>query len=211
MDVNSYIYFIFIITLLVMSPGPNGFLVAKTVPASGRTAGFCNVAGFMAAFYIHGVLSILGLSAILSQSKIAFDVIKYIGAAYLVWIGLKALISIFKKQSIKVNVPLTSRKITLSKAFGEGLLTNIFNPKPSIFYLAVFPQFIEGEAGAAALMLLLVSTHAIINGIWFSILVILFSYTLHKTFSSMRFQIGLKAITGFAFIGFAVKLATYQK
>ncbi len=77
--------------LLVMSPGPNGVLVAKTVPTSGRAAGFANVAGFVTAFYLNGALSILGISILLVQSATAFAIVKYLGAAYLCWIGLKAL------------------------------------------------------------------------------------------------------------------------
>src|SRR3546814_2279045 len=74
-----------------MSPGPNGVLIAKTVPTSGRAAGFANVAGFVAGFYLHGSLSIFGISLILLRSAEAFFVVKMLGAAYLCWIGIKAL------------------------------------------------------------------------------------------------------------------------
>lgn len=77
-------------TLLVVSPGPNGVLIAKTVPTSGREAGFANIAGFFLAFYVHGTLSIIGISVILLQSAIAFAIVKYLGAIYLCWIGLKS-------------------------------------------------------------------------------------------------------------------------
>ena len=69
MDWVNAISFITVASLLVMSPGPNGVLIAKTVPTSGRAAGFANVAGFVAAFYLHGSLSILGISAILLASS----------------------------------------------------------------------------------------------------------------------------------------------
>src|SRR3546814_13070231 len=74
-----------------MSPGPNGVLFAKTVPTSGLAAGFANVAGFVAGFYLHGTLSIFGISVILLRSAEAFFVVKMLGAAYLCWIGFKAL------------------------------------------------------------------------------------------------------------------------
>src|SRR3546814_648954 len=74
-----------------MSPGPNCVLIAKTVPTSGRAAGFANVAGFVAGFYLHGSLSIFGISLILLRSAEAFFVVKMLGAAYLCWIGIKAL------------------------------------------------------------------------------------------------------------------------
>jgi threonine/homoserine/homoserine lactone efflux protein len=83
--------FMFVASLLVMSPGPNGILIAKTVPTSGRAAGFANLARFVTAFYLHGALSVLGISVILVQSATAFSIVKYLGAAYLCWIGIKAL------------------------------------------------------------------------------------------------------------------------
>lgn len=92
---SEVVTFVFVASLLVMSPGPNGVLIAKTVPTSGRSAGFANVAGFVTAFYIHGALSILGVSIILVQSALAFTIVKYLGAAYLCWIGIKALYSVY--------------------------------------------------------------------------------------------------------------------
>lgn len=76
---SDILTFTMVASLLVMSPGPNGVLIAKTVPTSGRAAGFANVAGFVAAFYLHGAMAILGISLILVQSAVAFAVVKYLG------------------------------------------------------------------------------------------------------------------------------------
>ena len=97
MDINNILTFIAVATLLVVSPGPNGFLIAKTVPVSGRKAGFANIWGFVAAFYVHGTLSIFGISVLLVQSAQAFFIFKMLGAAYLIWIGIKAIIGAFKQ------------------------------------------------------------------------------------------------------------------
>ena len=91
MDWTQLVSFMLVTSLLVMSPGPNGVLIAKTVPTSGRAAGFANVAGFVTAFYVHGTLSILGISVILVQSAQLFLMVKIAGAAYLCWVGFKAL------------------------------------------------------------------------------------------------------------------------
>lgn len=91
MDLMNALSFAAIASLLVMSPGPNGVLIAKTVPSSGSAAGYANVAGFIVAFFVHGALSILGISAILVASSQAFLVVKLLGAAYLCWIGLKGV------------------------------------------------------------------------------------------------------------------------
>ncbi len=195
--------------LLVMSPGPNGVLIAKTVPTSGRAAGFVNVAGFVAAFYGHGALSVLGISLILVQSAVAFSIVKYLGAAYLCWIGIKALMAAWRGIEAAPDVAPAKARRTLWKAFGEGFLTNGLNPKVSMFYLAAFPQFITVGETSAASAFTLVSLHAAINALWFAAMVLLFA-RLTKAARSGRFQRWLKGVTGAVFVGFGVKLATMR-
>ncbi len=195
--------------LLVMSPGPNGVLIAKTVPTSGRAAGFANVAGFVAAFYGHGALSVLGISLILVQSAVAFSIVKFLGAAYLCWIGIKALMAAWRGIEAAPDVAPAKARRTLWKAFGEGFLTNGLNPKVSMFYLAAFPQFITVGETSAASAFTLVSLHAAINALWFAAMVLLFA-RLTKAARSGRFQRWLKGVTGAVFVGFGVKLATMR-
>lgn len=200
--------FAFVATLLVISPGPNGVLIAKTVPTSGRNAGLANVAGFLAAFYLHGALAILGISIILLQSAVAFSVVKYLGAAYLCWVGVKALIAAFKGEPQQAVSPAKHQR-TLLKAFGEGFLTNALNPKVSMFYLAAFPQFITiGETSAAASFMLVV-IHSLINAVWFGAMVLLLDRFVSVA-KNGRFQRWLKGVTGVVFIGFGAKLAAYR-
>ncbi|MDG1209352.1 MAG: LysE family translocator [Paracoccaceae bacterium] len=209
MEWSEIVAFTFVASLLVMSPGPNGVLIAKTVPTSGRAAGFANVAGFVTGFYLHGAMAIFGLSIILVQSATAFAIVKYLGVAYLCWIGVKALISAWQGIETTGEVKPADRRRTLSKAYIEGLLTNALNPKVSMFYLAAFPQFITlGETTATA-SFMLVFIHSMINGIWFGAMVLLMS-RLTSIARSGNFQRWLKGITGVVFIGFGAKLATYK-
>lgn len=209
MTLADILTFTFVASLLVMSPGPNGVLIAKTVPTSGRSAGFANVAGFVSAFYLHGALSILGISLILVQSATAFTIVKYLGAAYLCWIGGKALIAAF--QSAGDTAPTTPQKTkqTLLSAYIEGLLTCALNPKVSMFYLAAFPQFITVGETPAASAFMLVFLHSMINLMWFSAMVLLLAKLTLAT-QNGRFQRWLKGVTGVVFIGFGVKLATFR-
>lgn len=196
-------------SLLVMSPGPNGVLIAKTVPSSGRAAGFANVAGFMAAFYLHGALSIFGISIILLQSATAFTIVKYLGAAYLCWIGIKALISAARGVSPIARIAPAKRRRTLLKAFVEGFLTNGLNPKVSMFYLAAFPQFIALGHASVAAAFLLVFIHSMINALWFTAVIVLFA-RLTRFSRGMTFQRWLKGVTGVVFLGFGLKLASFR-
>ncbi|MEL7115076.1 MAG: LysE family translocator [Pseudomonadota bacterium] len=206
MDLADILAFCVVAALLVMSPGPNGVLIAKTVPTSGRAAGLANVAGFVAAFYLHGALSILGISILLVQSAVAFTIVKYLGAAYLCWIGIKALMAEWRGDASSDTVAPAKRRRSLHEAFVEGFLTNALNPKVSMFYLAAFPQFITFGETSAASAFLLVALHSMINAIWFIAMVLLLA-RLTAFARSGPVQRWLKAITGAVFVGFGIKLA----
>lgn len=209
MDLPTLLSFALIAALLVMSPGPNGVLIAKTVPTSGRAAGFANIAGFVAAFYLHGALSILGISLILVQSAQAFFIVKMLGAAYLCWIGIRALQDAWRGIPVTPKVQPAKRPRTLFKAFLEGFLTNALNPKVSMFYLAAFPQFISQAQGALSTSFILVFIHSMLNLIWFAAMVLLLT-RLVGTVRNQSFQRWLKGATGAVFLGFGVKLATLK-
>ncbi|MCK5930702.1 MAG: LysE family translocator [Fulvimarina manganoxydans] len=206
MSLDSLLSFALIASLLVMSPGPNGALIAKTVPTSGVMAGFANIAGFVTAFYIHGTLSILGISAILLRSAELFMVVKLAGAAYLIWIGIKALRDAARRPSAILSVAPARRRRSLAAAYGEGLLTNALNPKVSMFYLAAFPQFIPHSLDAVPMAFGLVTLHALINLVWFSAIVLLLTKVVAVA-KRDGIQRMIKAVTGVVFVGFGVRLA----
>lgn len=208
MELSQIVTFALVASLLVMSPGPNGLLIVKTVSASGKAAGFANCAGFVLAFYLHGALSILGISVILLQSAELFFLVKMLGAGYLCWIGLNALRSAWVGIEAPQAVEEKQQKSSLIKAFIEGFLTNAFNPKVSMFYLAAFPQFIPvgGELSSA---FLLVMVHSVLNLLWFSSMILLLSRFV--SFGRQKlFQKLLKSVTGIVFVGFGLKLASLQ-
>lgn len=208
MDLIQILSFAIVATLLVISPGPNGVLIAKTVPISGKTAGFANISGFVAAFYVHGSLSILGISILLVQSAQAFFVFKILGAAYLCWIGIKSLLAAWKNEHVMSNSDREEKKVSMSSAFLEGFLTNVLNPKVSMFYLAAFPQFVPagGEISTAFILVLL---HSLINLVWFSAMVLVLSRA-KQLAHNPTFSRWLKSVTGVIFIGFGAKLASLK-
>jgi threonine/homoserine/homoserine lactone efflux protein len=209
MDLSTIISFTFMAALLVMTPGPNGVLVAKTVPTSGRIAAFANVAGFMSAFYFHGALSFFGISLILVQSAQLFLFVKLLGAAYLCWIGLRALYDAWRGEMVQMTIAPAPRPRTLAAAYVDGFLTNALNPKVSMFYLAAFPQFMALGQHSAASTFLLVFIHSVLNLIWFSILITLFSRA-SSLARSGRVQRWIKGATGTVFLGFGYKLAVFR-
>lgn len=184
-------------------------LIARTVPTSGRAAGFANVLGFLAAFYLHGALSILGLSALLLASAEAFFVVKLLGAAYLCYLGVRALLDALRGVASTPAVEPATRRRTLRWAFVEGLLTNALNPKVSIFYLAAFPQFMAPGDGAVVSGFILVSLHALLNALWFGAMVVLFARLAGRA-RSARVQRAFKGLTGVVFVWFGLSLASYR-
>lgn len=210
MTTATIIAFAAMAALLIMSPGPNGVLIAKTVPTSGKAAGFANIAGFAVAFFVHGTFAIFGLSVLVLQSANLFMAVKYVGAAYLIWIGLKALKEAWRGLPAAVpRVAPARRRRTLAKAFGEGFLTNALNPKVAMFYIAAFPQFMPTDGTSPAAAFLLVAVHAALNLAWFGPMVLLFD-RLSKVARSGRVQRFVKAATGLVFVGFGLKLATLR-
>lgn len=170
---NEIITFSLVALLLVISPGPNGVLIIKTASSDGKTPALFNILGLTVATFFHGALSILGLSALLLQSAELFLAVKVIGAVYLLYIGLKAIFQTCRKKT-KSSPKNISDKTVVEKNnhpmrafFVEGFLTQILNPKVSMFYLAAFPQFLSFDQPSPTNAFLLVAIHASIIFLWF--------------------------------------------
>lgn len=210
MTFETLISFAVIVALLVMSPGPNGVLIAKSVASSGRRAGFANIAGFVAAFYVHCTLAVFGLSIIIVQSANAFLAVKLAGALYLCWIGLKAVRDALRSGPIVGTTQRIAHRPRGARfAVGEGFLTNALNPKVALFYLAAFPQFVGSSADAVTIGYALTTVHAAINVLWFTAVILLVDRAsgLVRNERSGRW---LKGVTGLVFIVFGLRLATLR-
>jgi threonine/homoserine/homoserine lactone efflux protein len=181
---NEVFAFSLVALLLVISPGPNGVLILKTIASQPKSAAMINLMGIACATFLHGGLSIFGLSALVMQSADLFMIIKLLGAGYLFYIGFKALYRSFKKNkqgpllqasALKTAVP-NKRLMGHSgfiNCFNEGFLTQLLNPKVSMFYLAAFPQFIHFDQQHITSAFLLVGIHALLIVGWFSLLIVL--------------------------------------
>ncbi|TVZ41578.1 threonine/homoserine/homoserine lactone efflux protein [Alteromonadaceae bacterium 2753L.S.0a.02] len=208
MEISQIITFTLIAALLVISPGPNSLLIVKNVSYSGKKAGFANIAGFVAAFYLHGAFSIFGISVLLTQSAQAFSIVKLLGAIYLCWVGLKALWSAwFSKRPTQVLSAQTTKK-ALINSFTEGFLTNALNPKVSLFYLAIFPQFIP-ISGSLANAFILVFIHTLINITWFSGMVFVVARLKNLSGTDLYKRV-LNTAIGVMFLGFSASLAKFK-
>jgi threonine/homoserine/homoserine lactone efflux protein len=139
-DFHTYLLFVGAVIVLVIAPGPDmAYMLARTV-AQGRRAGILAAVGINVGAYVHVAASVLGLTAILASSAIAFAVVKWIGAIYLIWIGMQGILS--KSGAIALaNNPSSS--LSYKKIFWQGFLSDVLNPKVAIFFLAFLPQFVD--------------------------------------------------------------------
>jgi threonine/homoserine/homoserine lactone efflux protein len=134
---------------LLVVPGPAVlYIVARSV-AQGRRAGFVSDLGIHSATLVHVAAASLGLSALLASSAIAFSIVKYAGAAYLIWIGLRKIFS--REDNPDVDVALKPR--SQARLFREGFVVNLLNPKTALFFLAFLPQFVEVGRGHVAMQI----------------------------------------------------------
>ncbi|MDP9137420.1 MAG: LysE family translocator [Pseudomonadota bacterium] len=129
--------------LLLLTPGPAVlYIVARSV-AQGRAAGLVSVLGIHLGTIVHITAAAVGLSALIVSSALAFTIVKYLGAAYLVWIGIRTLMAKDPDPAAPV-APVEP----LHRAFRDGFVVNLFNPKTAIFFLAFLPQFVDPVRGA---------------------------------------------------------------
>ncbi|MGH1373106.1 MAG: LysE family translocator [Cellvibrionaceae bacterium] len=212
---SELITFTLIAALLVISPGPNSVLIIKTASSHGKYPALINILGLTSATFFHGFFSIFGISALLLQSAEMFFIIKMIGAAYLFYIGVKALIESFKKpetrrDSFNRTDSLKETKTTTLRAFFfEGFITQLLNPKVSLFYLAAFPQFTTPDSFSPAGSLLLVSIHAVIIALWF--VAMTFAIDKMKARSSQsRVGVWVQRLSGSVMIYFSSLIVTQK-
>lgn len=129
--------------VLLLTPGPAVlFIVARSI-AQGRTAGLVSVLGIHLGTIVHITAAAIGLSALLMSSALAFSAVKYLGAGYLIWMGLRTLLA--RQTQFEAATPPAE---PLARVFRDGFVVNLFNPKTAIFFLAFLPQFVDPARGA---------------------------------------------------------------
>jgi threonine/homoserine/homoserine lactone efflux protein len=138
---------------LLIIPGPAVLYIITRSVEQGRRAGFASVLGVELAGLIHTVAAALGLSALLLASALAFSIVKYLGAAYLIYLGLRTLLSREKAVATHAELPKSAPRL-----FAQGFLVNLLNPKTALFFYAFLPQFVDPARGAVIEQILLFGT-----------------------------------------------------
>jgi RhtB (resistance to homoserine/threonine) family protein len=199
--------FIVVVLLLFLIPGPAVFLTISQTIKGGRKNGIVTGLGIAFGDLLHTCASVLGLSAILMTSALAFEIVKYLGAAYLIYLGISALIEKSKKDKkpIRKNVKI----VKTNGSFHQALLIELLNPKTSLFFLAFLPQFVQNNSTPVTIQLLLLGlTFVLMSIIYTTILVFLTSTLGNKLIiKSTQSTKWLERVVGIVYIGLGLKLA----
>jgi threonine/homoserine/homoserine lactone efflux protein len=195
--------FIGVAAILTILPGADMALVTRNVLVVGRRRTMLTIAGISVGCVIHATASALGLSAILATSAAAFDVVKTIGAAYLVWLGVQSIREAARPASPRSAASGPSAALG---PFLQGFLTNVLNPKVAIFYLTFLPQFIGPGEPVFRRSLLLASIHIAMGFVWLSAYA-WFVDQLGAVLTRPRVKASLERVTGGLLIALGARLA----
>ncbi len=158
--------FVVAITLLTVTPGVDTLLVIRNTLRGGLRDGVLTSVAICAGLFVHALVSSAGISLILLQSAWAFSALKLVGAAYLVWLGIKSLLSARRTRGLNIQADVARQRVSLWQPLREGFLSNVLNPKTVVFYMAFLPQFIAPTDPAILKSLWLAGVHFVIANLW---------------------------------------------
>lgn len=159
-DLTTLIAYIAIVLGFVFIPGPATLLTVARATSSGTRVGIATGAGIAAGDVIHTFMAIVGISAIIATSALLFSIIKYVGAAYLVYLGIRAMLERAPSAVAPQTLPISARS-----AFRQAVLAEVLNPKTALFFLAFLPQFVRPENGSVMLQLTILGAVFVLLGL----------------------------------------------
>jgi threonine/homoserine/homoserine lactone efflux protein len=195
--------------LLTVTPGLDTALILRTAAAEGPKRAALAVLGISLGCLTWGAAVALGLSALLDASQLAFTVLKWVGAAYLVWLGLNLILKPRERFEIGTGKPAGAAGGDFTW-MRRGLLTNLLNPKIGVFYISFLPQFLPPGAPAGPFIFLLSAIHVVIGASWLTCLIA----ATQPIAAALRRPVVVRWLdraTGVVFLGFGVRLALERR
>ena len=196
--------FLGVITLLTITPGADMAMVARSVFMGGRRAAFATTLGISAGCVIWALASAAGIAAVLAASETAYDTLRLVGAAYLVWLGVQSLLA--ARRGYYASEPVGAAGRSGPSPFRQGLLTNLFNPKIALFYTTFLPQFIGPGDPILMLSLAMASVHILLGLAWLSAYAWLLDRAV-EAFKGSRVRRALDALTGTVLVALGIRVA----
>lgn len=197
---NDFYTFLLLSLFVVMSPGIDTALITKRTISGGQKDGYRIALGITTGSLVHTVAAAFGLSAILMQSALAFEIVKYAGALYLIYLGVSSLLTRRKSAEDKKSGEKPG------SAYKQGLLSNVLNPKVAMFFLTFLPQFVQPGGETTRQLMLMGVLYTLLSISWFFLYVYFINF-LRDWLMSPKVQIVMDRVTGIVLIGFGLKLA----
>ncbi|MDT3272838.1 LysE family translocator [Shewanella sp. SP2S2-4] len=208
MDLNSLLLFSVACLAINLIPGPDVIYIVSNTMKGKMISGLKAAMGLGVGYFVHTLAASLGLSAIILSSALAFSIVKWLGAAYLVYLGIQALISMWRGNN-KIVVDDNSKPN--GNVFFQGIVVSVLNPKVALFFLSFLPQFIDPLAGSTSIQLL---TLGLIFSLLATLCNVLYASAGSWVFSrpnSQRYSRALEGISGVLLIGLASKVMTSDR
>jgi len=206
MDFSLYLVFIIGAFALIASPGADFIYVLSRSISQGTTSGFWAALGVSCGMLIHTAFAVIGLTALLYSSAIAFLLVKYVGVCYLVYLGIKIFLN--KNQFKKMDQSSNERN---SEIFKQGLLTNTLNPKVGLTFMAYMPQFLSSTDSHPFLVFQLGLSICAIALVWFSLICIFSSVIRKYVIENESVGNTIRYMTSSILIGFGLRLAWLEQ
>lgn len=199
--IQSLTAFVVAASILTVTPGVDTALVLRTAATNGaRPAMFAGL-GIGLGCMVWGLAAAIGLAGLLAASTLAFNIVKWLGAAYLMYLGLKLILKPRRSfAGAATGVPMSG------SALRTGFITNILNPKVGVFYITFLPQFIPSGANVGVFSVVLAGLHVLLSFVWFALLIAA-TAPLSRILSRPSIVAALDRVTGGVFILFGLKLA----
>ena len=207
-DLHTYALFLATAVVLVLTPGPDTVLVLSRTVASGTAAGLMTLLGTQVGNVIHALLAGIGVSTVILLFPFAFNILKFVGVAYLVCLAVLAWRA---PATLELDPGLAGQSGSRARYAGQGLANNLANPKMIAFFLALFPQFIRPEHGSLAIQsLVLGTTLAAMALLWIGLIVVVVGRFRTAVASSARFLALANRLAAVTFFGLACRLAVQE-
>ncbi|WP_460270746.1 LysE family translocator [Bacillus sp. NEAU-Y102] len=204
--IENYLLFIIMSICLIILPGPDTAMAMKNTLIAGKVGGVKTVFGTCIALLIHTLAAVIGLSALIVKSALLFSIFKYVGALYLIYIGIKALLAVRNKEGVDTNDISLNNENKHTSCFRQGFLTNLLNPKIAVFFLTFLPQFLNPNHNTFIQLLVMGLTYLVLTAFWFAFYIFLID-KISAFMKKPKTQRYIQGLTGIVLIGFGVKLA----
>ena len=206
LDGHLLVLFLAAATLLAVTPGPGIFYVLARTLSGGKREGVLSSFGTFIGGSIHILAAGFGLSAVLVASATAFSVVKYGGALYLIWLGFRMI----RTRNVPMDEP--SETGNTNRAFRQGIVTEVLNPKTALFFLSFLPQFVDPALGHVVVQFLLLGAMSVSLNTTADLLVVAFAAPLGARLrSSTRFRRNQRVASGLGMIGLGAFVAFGEK